>query len=113
MVIEGHVMSDSHTQFETIRNRLVDAHEHVANGKMMSSEAITYKKKVFAFFYDDAMCFKLGRNFDLAGYGIEEYSVLSPFKNKAPMLDWIIIPNSVQWDTLAEQALQKMQRDLG
>ena len=112
MVSEGLFMSSNQSHFDTIRQRLVEQEADVALGKMMSSEAITYKKKVFAFCHDESMCFKLGRNFDLEKYGITEYSVLSPFKNKAPMRDWFYIPQQNKWDELAQIALKQMQEAL-
>lgn len=38
----------------------------VAAGKMMSAPALKCKGKVFAFFYNDAMGFKLGKEFEPA-----------------------------------------------
>lgn len=106
-------MSDQLTEFERIREALVNQYENVQNGKMMSSEAITYKGKVFAFFgRDDDMGFKLGHDFKPEEYGITDYRVLSPFKNKKPMVDWLLIDNSQTWDALAKQALSKMRDQL-
>lgn len=112
MVSEGLFMSNNQSHFADIRQRLVEQEADVALGKMMSSEAITYKKKVFAFYHDERMCFKLGREFDLEEYGITEYSVLSPFKNKAPMRDWLYIAQQDKWDELARIALKQMQEAL-
>lgn len=105
-------MSDHQSHFEDIRQKIISEETDVALGKMMSSEAITYKKKVFAFYHDDTMCFKLGRDFDLEKHGITEYHVLSPFKNKAPMRDWLYIPQADKWDDLAQIALQKIKEAL-
>ena len=105
-------MSSSQSHFETIQQRLGEQKVDVDFGKMMSSEAITYKKKVFAFYHDESMCFKLGREFALEKYGITEYSILSPFKNKAPMRDWFFIPQQNKWYELAQIALKQMQEAL-
>ena len=114
MAGEGLLMSDNQTQFEQIREKLISEEENVLAGKMMSSEAITYKKKVFAFYMSDGrMGFKLGREFKLEDYGITDYAVLSPFKNKAPMLDWLLIPARDKWEELAQIALERMKDQLG
>ncbi|MEM9955215.1 MAG: hypothetical protein AAF846_26650 [Chloroflexota bacterium] len=106
-------MSDSIAKFERIREALVSQHENVSKGKMMSSEAITYKGKVFAFYgRDKMMCFKLGRDFKPENHNIAEYRILSPFKNKKPMVDWFLIDDHQQWDTLANYALNKMREQL-
>ena len=106
-------MTDTKTQFDTIREKMVNTHENVASGKMMSSEAITYKKKVFAFFMtDERMGFKLGREFKPEEHGITDYAVLSPFKNKAPMLDWLLIPDMDKWEQLSHLALERMKAQL-
>ena len=106
-------MSDTQTRFEEIREKFISEEDNVLAGKMMSSEAITYKKKVFAFYMSDGrMGFKLGREFQAEEHGITDYSVLSPFKNKAPMLDWLLIPASDKWESLTQIALEQMKAQL-
>ncbi|MCB0661293.1 MAG: hypothetical protein KDC24_01030 [Saprospiraceae bacterium] len=85
--------------------------EQVAPGKMMSSPALQYKGKVFAFFYQDKMCFKLGKSFQPEDSGINEWQHLSPFKNKPPMTAWFVIDpvHSDQWENLSQMALEAMQ----
>lgn len=83
----------------------------VAAGKMMSAPALQYNKKVFAFFHQEKMGFKLGKDFDAEAYGIKEYEYLSPFKNKPPMKAWFLLPYSEgeRWDELTKLALDKMR----
>ena len=104
---------DAETQFEQIKNQLMDSDADVADGKMMSAPAITYNGKVFAFFYDGAMTFKLGKDFDIESEGITEYQHLSPFKTKPPMRAWFIISaeQQSQWEALASLALERMKAD--
>lgn len=77
----------------------------------MSSEAIRYKDKVFAFFHRDMMTFKLGYDFDPLDMGIEVWHPLSPFKTKPPLKGWYMVPEQYisKWPQLAELALMKMQ----
>jgi len=86
--------------------------EGVTAGKMMSSPAIQYRGKVFAFFYKNAMTFKLGKKFDPESYGLTEWSYLSPFRNKPPMRGWVVIeePEKAQWPQLTELAFSFIQK---
>lgn len=83
----------------------------VAVGKMMSSPAIQCKGKVFAFFHNEKMTFKLGKDFDPDSYGLMDWGYLSPFKNKPPMTAWVIVPfeEKEKWEALTEMAWVKMQ----
>lgn len=98
-------------QFEDIHKELTTQNEKVTSGKMMSSSAICYKGKVFAFFHDGQMTFKLGDNFEPEAMGITEYRLLSPFKTKPPMRAWFTISFSEQthWKSLAIEALTYIQ----
>ncbi|MEZ4949731.1 MAG: hypothetical protein R2879_14885 [Saprospiraceae bacterium] len=99
----------------------LDAYEKIVNefeqkpevekGKMMSSPGLKYKGKVFAFYHDEQMGFKLGEEFAPDTYGIEKWGYLSPFKNKPPMRAWFMVPSSESrhWETLANLALENMQ----
>lgn len=85
--------------------------EEIAPGKMMSSPALKYKGKVFAFFYKESMGFKLGKDFQPDSMGLNEWELLSPFKNKPPMKAWFIVPfsESGRWQELCTMALEKMR----
>ncbi len=98
--------------FEEIYDHMIDNYKEVSSGKMMSSPALCFRKKVFAFFHQDKMTFKLGRDFIPEDMGINKWAPLSPFKNKAPMYDWFTISyeNHTQWKNLCEMAMKKMSK---
>ncbi len=98
--------------FTEITNKLSSENESVESGKMMSSPGITYKGKVFTFFYKEKMIFRLGKDFDIDKEGVSEYELFNPFKNKPPMKDWFVISESYQskWKTFANIALIEMQK---
>ena len=100
-------MSSPEHLFEELATQLSAAHPDVERGKMMSSPGIKCKGKVFAFFDDDSMCFRLGKTFDADAFGIQTVRWLNPFKNKPPMKAWFIIEagESDLWPKLAEEAL--------
>ena len=104
-------MNTPEQQFYTIAEKLAAESQEITTGKMMSSPGIRYKNKVVAFFYHEAMVFKLGRAFDPASYGLHEYQLLSPFKTKPPLRDWFEISaaHSDRWEELTRLALQRMR----
>ncbi len=104
-------MTDTQSLFETIVTKFEKNHEGVAAGKMMSSPALKYKGKVFAFFYKEEMGFKLGKDFEPDTYGLKEWNYLSPFKNKPPMKAWFVISETEQnkWEDLTLIALNLMR----
>lgn len=103
-------INDEEQRFSAIAERLTQEHNDITLGKMMSSPAIQHQGKVFAFFYNKKMVFKLGRDFQPESLGISEYSLLAPFKTKPPMVDWFEIPSTEQqrWEELASYALQHL-----
>ncbi len=108
-------MEKEESLYQVIGDKLIKKHNGVAHGKMMSSPGLKYKKKVFAFYYNQEMTFRLGKNFDLAKLGINKYSLLSPFKNKPPLAAWFNISYEYQhqWEELAELALNKLKEEIG
>ena len=103
-------MTEAQAFYEYIRDKLCK-NDGVAIGKMMSSPAVKYKGKVFTFFHNEQMTFKLGKDFEPEEQGLQGCSFLSPFKNKPPMRAWIIVPWSEkdQWENLAQLALEKIR----
>lgn len=103
-------MTEAQAFYEYIRDKLCK-NDGVAMGKMMSSPAVKYKGKVFTFFHNEQMTFKLGKDFEPEEQGLQGCSYLSPFKNKPPMRAWIIVPWSEkdQWENLAQLALEKIR----
>ena len=105
-------MENTEALFNNLRDQLIQQHASVHEGTMMSSPGIQYQKKNFAFYYQEAVCFRLGRDFDPASEGIHDYRLLSPFKTKPPLKDWFIIGAEYQdqWPLLAEIALQQIKK---
>nr|WP_298996017.1 hypothetical protein [uncultured Allomuricauda sp.] len=94
-------------KFDGIRQKLCSKHPKVTEGKMMSSPAIHYNNKVFAFFSrKQKMVFKLGKDFNLEGphLNLKEFN---PFKNKGPLTGWYEMGFEEQdaWEEMTEMAL--------
>ena len=101
--------------YNKIAKQLAETNPDVTLGKMMSSPGILYKSKNFAFFHEDSMTFKLGKEFDIESTGVKNWQWLQPFKNKAPMKGWYRIPlsESAHWPKLAELALAHITSEIG
>ncbi len=97
-------------RFRSIAALLASENSAVTLGKMMSSPGIQFRGKVFAFYHDKKMVFRLGRDFQPEAWGISQYSLLAPFKTKPPMADWFEIAFEEQhrWEELARYALHQM-----
>lgn len=101
-------------KFSEIREKYCITHVEVTEGKMMSSPAMHYKKKVFAFFSKShTMVFKLGKDFPIETLDIA-LSEFSPFKTKKPFRGWYqaSFEDHGQWETLTELALHHIQQDV-
>ena len=96
--------------FRDIALSLSSDNENVDEGKMMSSPGIRYKNKVFAFYHNKSMIFKLGKGFDIVTTGVNDYKFLNPFKDKPPMKAWFEISAHWvnKWSELAEIAMKNM-----
>ncbi|GAA3636703.1 hypothetical protein [Flavivirga jejuensis] len=95
---------DPKQYFETIRVHFCSNHKDVTVGKMMRSEAIHYKGKVFAFFSTkQKMVFKLGKDFNVDTIDLP-IEVFSPFKNKKPMSGWYQLGAEYKdaWESLTD-----------
>ena len=108
-------MEKEEALFTIIGDKLIKKHNGIVQGKMMSAPGLKYKNKVFAFYYNQEMTFRLGKDYDLESHGINKYSLLSPFKNKPPLAAWFNIPYDyeAQWEELAEIALDKLKAEIG
>lgn len=104
-------MDNTATLFNSFRTAFIEEHEGTHEGTMMGSPGIQYNKKNFVFYYRNAVCFRLGRDFEPESEGIHDYSLLNPFKNKPPLKDWFIIGSEYQekWELLAAVALQHIK----
>lgn len=92
-------------QWQQLADQFIAQHDAIEMGKMMSAPAIQYKGKVFAFFYEGKMTFKLGKGYDIHSLGIHDYEHLAPFKSKPPMKAWFIVADAAHWQALANAAL--------
>ncbi|MCB0620473.1 MAG: hypothetical protein KDC43_19285 [Saprospiraceae bacterium] len=86
----------------------------VTVGRMMRAPGLKFRNKVFAFRQGDSMTFKLGDPGILEQLGIDEYRVLSPFKTKPPLRDWLVVDRRYQdkWPELARIGLHLMRGQL-
>ena len=100
-------MSDAEQHFNALVEQLSTENEDVILGKMMSSPGLKVGGKVFAFFHQDTMGFRLGKQFDPVKFGLKTARWLSPFKTKPPLKAWFIIDfEEVEfWEELAGMAL--------
>ncbi len=98
-------------KFKEIRELFCLKHPEVTEGKMMSSPAIHYNNKVFAFFSrKHRMVFKLGKDHPLEEYDFE-LSECSPFKTKKPLAGWYEVDFEYRdkWETLTLKALEAIK----
>lgn len=98
-------------KFREIRNRFCVKYTDVTEGKMMSSPAIHYKKKVFAFLSrKNKMVFKFGKDYPIHHLDahMQEFS---PFKTKKPLAGWYEVGfnENQKWEGLTEIALRLME----
>ncbi len=94
-------------RFRAIAALLVRENSAITVGKMMSSPALHYQGKVFAFYYGKKMVFRLGRDFQPELFDVQHYRLLAPFQTKPPLVDWFEIPFDDQhrWEELSRYAL--------
>ncbi|WP_339711062.1 hypothetical protein [uncultured Kriegella sp.] len=94
--------------FIDIRNTFCETDPEVTEGKMMSSPAIHYKNKVFAFFSRrNTMVFKLGKNYPLQELDVPLHE-FNPFKKRGPLLGWYEVKytDHHKWMALTSKALE-------
>lgn len=94
--------------FEAIRTDFCKRDKAITIGKMMSSEAIHYQGKVFAFLSTKGkMVFKLGKDFDIRALNVPLH-IFSPFKSKKPLSGWYQLDYEFKdtWYELTEKALE-------
>jgi hypothetical protein len=98
-------------RFRSIAALLASENSAITLGKMISSPALHYQGKVFAFYSGKKMVFRLGRDFQPELFNIQHYRLLAPFKTKPPMVDWFEIPSDDQhrWEELSRYALQQLR----
>lgn len=101
-------------KFNSIAAKLSAENKYVSEGRMMSSPGIKYKNKVFAFYYNEEMAFRLGKEYDPREDSIEKFSLLNPFKTKPPLTGWFVIAADyhAKWEKLSKKALKKLKSDV-
>ena len=97
--------------FDQICKKFTDNYPDVKKGEMMSAPGLKYRNKIFTFFHNNAMCFRVGAKFDLWSFGITNPKPLTPFKTKPPLKGWYYIENNESkfWDDLNEEAMKFTQ----
>ncbi len=104
--------------WQSLADELVAREKGVEPGKMMSSDAVTLRGKVFAFHTTkgrfEGLGLRLGRDFDVESLDLTSWSYLAPFKTKPPMKDWILVgPEDLQrWPELAALALSRIREGI-
>jgi len=103
-------MTEAKLMFESLVDKF-SKKTGVAQGKMMTAPALKTKGKVFAFFHEEKMTFKLGTGFDPDAFGLKQWDYLSPFKNKPPMKAWFAVPYTQKevWEELCGLALESIK----
>jgi len=87
----------------------------VERGRMMSSDAVKFNGKVFAFYTASGrfagLGVRLGKDVDVFSLQLKEWEYLAPFKSKPPMMDWILIgaKDRARWGEMARLALDIMR----
>ncbi|MCP4384489.1 MAG: hypothetical protein GY798_24270 [Hyphomicrobiales bacterium] len=87
----------------------------VERGRMMSSDAVTFGGKVFAFYTTRGrfagLGIRLGRDLDVFSLKLTDWEYLAPFKSKPPMMDWIVVgkQDRDRWPEMARLALDVMR----
>jgi hypothetical protein len=106
-------MKKPYTIFLRIQEEMVAEYASVSPGIMMSSPAIRYKTKVFAFYHNNEMIFRMGKDFDPSIFKLKKYSILNPFKKKAPLYGWfqVSISEGKKWKKLAIYAYDKIVKE--
>ncbi len=99
--------------FDEIRDKLCSKDKHMRPGKMMSSEALTYKGKVFAFLSRKKMVFRFGKDFDPNGVD-GEVTVFNPYINRPPLNGWFEVPLTEKelWIPMTENALELIKKSV-
>lgn len=104
--------------WRALADDLVAREKGVEPGKMMSSDAVTLRGKVFAFHTTkgrfEGLGLRLGRDYDVEGLGLTAWEHLAPFRSKPPMLDWVLVgPQDIdRWPELAAIALERMRESV-
>lgn len=95
-----------------MRRKLCRVDRDIEVGKMMSSEAIVYNRKAYAFFSrQHRMVFKLGIEFHGINYEAE-ISPFNPFGKRKSLSGWyeLTYKDRENWEALTREALKVMKK---
>ena len=100
--------------FLQLIHNLEQDHTHLARTRMLSSPAIEYKGRVFAFCQRDQLVIKLEDYEQLAGIGIRATSEYKPFSNRLLFRQWREVPFYYRedWREIAEMALSAVKAEV-
>ena len=100
-------MATDKEKFDEIVDNFCALNKDVHLGKMMSSPGLKCNDKVFAFYSNGSMGFRLGPEFDPKSIKLKKVSLLNPFKTKGPLKGWYVVDSeeTEKWSKLAELAL--------
>lgn len=101
--------------FYLVLSHLESRHTDLARGKMLSSPAIEYKGRAFAFCHRDTMIIKYRDADELVNKGIRATQEYRPFQNMMSFSEWREVPFYYQddWPELAEMALGALKDEIG
>lgn len=101
--------------WRALADDLIASEPGVERGRMMSSDAVKFGGKVFAFYTNKGrfagLGVRLGRDVDVFSLKLKAWEYLAPFKSKPPMMDWILIDGQdrLRWPEMARFALTVMR----
>lgn len=100
--------------FLQLIHNLEKQYSHLACTRMLSSPAIEYKGRVFAFCQRDRLVIKLDNSEQLAGIGIRATTEYQPFTNRMTFSHWREVPfyYHADWQEIAEMALSAMMAEV-
>lgn len=92
---DANATNDLFGSWIALRDRFLNTQDNVQRCQMMSTNAVTFCGKVFAFYTTKGGRIGLGshagRETDLSQFNLRNWQIVAPFKCKPPMKDWIVI----------------------
>ena len=100
--------------FNLVIDNLEQRYSHLARGQILSSPAIEYKGRAFAFCQKDNMIIKYHDREVLINIGIRATQDYRPFTNRVSFSQWCEVPfyYHADWTSLAEMALDALKDEI-
>ena len=100
--------------FNHVIDELERRYTHLGRGQMLSSPAIEYKGRAFAFCQKDNMIIKYNDRQLLVNIGIRGTQDYRPFTNRVTLSQWCEVPfyYHADWTELAEMALDALKNEI-